>query len=79
MAVMRQQSLYTVSRIGALAAAGVVAVPVGLGAGALAAWHEFQVNQTWGKTAEHLNREFQWYALGKRPKFKPLVPSADNK
>lgn len=69
---LQGSGIFNVSKIGALAAAGVVAVPVGLAAGGLAAWHEFQVNQKWGETAEHLNREFEWYAMGKRPTFNPL-------
>jgi hypothetical protein len=63
---------YNISRVGALAAAGVVAVPVGLAAGGLAAWHQFQINQSWEKIAKNLNREFEWYAMGKKPDFNTL-------
>lgn len=59
------------SQIGAVAAAGVVPVPgAGIVAGGLALWHARGVNQKLEKTAERLNKEFQWYAMGKTPNLK---------
>lgn len=66
---LQGHGFYKASKLGALAAASVVAAPVAIAAGGLAAWHEFQVNQKWEQTAERLNKDFQWYAMGKKPKF----------
>lgn len=62
------------SQLGCVAVASstafVPALPlVGLAAGGLALWHSRQIAFKWEATAERLNREFEWYALGKTPAF----------
>ena len=42
-----------------------VAAGVGLAVGGLAWWHSHQLHQQRQETAARLNKEFEWYAMGK--------------
>ena len=54
------------SQVGALTTAGLIP-GIGMAAAGLAFWHSISTRQKWEETANRLNDEFQWYALGKRP------------
>jgi len=53
------------SQVGALAAA--TAVPgIGVVAAGLAHWHSQKTRERWKKTSDKLEKEFQWYRMGKK-------------
>ena len=59
-----------VSKLGALTSLGMLPVPaIGIAAGGLAIWHSMHIGRKWEETAELLNKEFQWYAMGRKPGF----------
>jgi hypothetical protein len=52
----------------AFSTAPVPALPLlSMAAGGLALWHSRQIASLWEATAERLNREFEWYSMGKTP------------
>ena len=61
-----------VSQLTAVATVGVLPMMAGIGlaAGGLSMWHSHQINRKWRETAARLNKEFQWYAMGKTPDFR---------
>ena len=54
------------SQVGALTSASILP-GVGMVAAGLAFWHSKSTRDKWQETADRLNKEFQWYALGRRP------------
>lgn len=58
-----------ISQIGALSSAALIpTIPIlGVLVGGIAMWHSRQISSVWEETAARLNKEFEWYAMGKLP------------
>jgi hypothetical protein len=67
---LQYQQTMKLSQVGAIASVGLMPVIPGLGmvAAGLAFWHINHIQNKWKEIANSLNKEFQWYAMGKMPK-----------
>eukprot|EP00934_Nitzschia_sp_Nitz4_P001874 Nitzschia sp. Nitz4//scaffold68_size99682//83730//84674//NITZ4_004575-RA/size99682-processed-gene-0.82-mRNA-1//1//CDS//3329556626//1874//frame0 len=58
------------SQLGAISSTALIpTIPVvGLVASGLAMWHSQQISSRWTETEERLNKEFDWFSMGKAPR-----------